>query len=273
MHFRYRMLFLFFSVLTAGFLVHSCDKSVDGSPFNNNDWVLMGSQEGMIYQEFVPPLSASGYPESEIMIYPDTMGEEYIHFYVYESGPTGCRNFKQEVVIEGSDSVSFLYHYEEHTEYYAVQWKKYVYNWEGVEIDSVREHMNSFQESESPVGPRGMNVLSAFLFADTVFSAGNFSEGGSLSYADDPRLDYSTSTSPGSACRINPDSSYVRNDTTIVFFTQRFHHFEYNQELYNPDGVYIVFKLIEKGRERLGWLKLTTNGSNLASVSCCATQK
>ncbi len=140
-HSRYLAQFFFLSILTAGLLFQGCDKSGEDSPINNNDWVQMGSQEGMIYQEFAPPLSASGgYPASEIMIYPDTMGEEYIHFYVYELDPTGCRNFRQKMVIEGSDSVSFLYHYEEHTEYYTVQWKKNVYAWEGGEIDSaVRE--------------------------------------------------------------------------------------------------------------------------------------
>ena len=221
MHSRYRMLFFFLSILTVGLLLYSCDKSGEGSPINNNEWVQMGSQEGM---------------------------------------------------IGGSESISFSYHYEEHTEFLSAGWKTYVYTWDGVEIDSVLEHMNSFKESDSPVGQRGMNVLSVYHFEDRVFNEGSFREGGSLFYIFDSRLDYSVDTNPSSACRLEPDSSYVRKDTAFVFFTEKIHRFEYNEELYNPDGVYMVFKLLEKERERLGWLKLSTTGSAV-SVSACAIQK
>jgi hypothetical protein len=272
-HSRCLAQFFFLSILTASLLFQGCDKSGEDSPINNNDWVEMGSQEGMIYQEYAPPLVTSGgYPVSEIIIYPDTNSVEYIRFHVYQSGPTGCRNYKQEVNIGGSESMSFRYHYEEHTEYHSAKWKAYVYTWDGVEIDSVFEHMNSFKESESPLGQRGINVLSVFHFEDRIFNERSFTEGGSLSYISDSRLDYSVDTNPSSACRMEPDSSYMRNDTAFVYFTEQIRRFEYNLELYNPDGVYVVFKLIEKGRERLGWLKLTTTGRT-ASVSGCAIQK
>lgn len=79
-------------------------------------------------------------------------------------------------------------------------------------------------------------------------------------------------TYPGNVCRLDSDSSYVRNDTSIVFFTESIHNYRYNSDLYNPDGVYLTFKLEKKGRERLGWLKFSTTGTT-ALVSSCAIQE
>lgn len=270
---RPQTLFFFVLALSAALFFHSCE---DPPPIGedpsliNKDMVLMGKYEGMIFQEFDPPLEAFDYADPDgIVIYPDTTGEEYIRFYIDSWGPTGPLNFRRWVMISGSDSISFLYHYEEHMEYHDVWWEEYVYSGDVVEVDSVRTHMNSFLESESPVGPRGLNVLSSFEFGDTVFNLGGFSVGESINYMFDTRVEYSLETSPNSMWRITPDSSYVRNDTTIVFFTESNSSFIYNQDIYNSDGVYILFKLQEKGRERLGWMKITTTGIAV-SVSCCA---
>ena len=270
---RSKTLFFIVLALSAALFFHSCEDPPligEDPSFINKDMVLMGKHEGMIFQEFDPPLEAFDYADRDgIVIYPDTAGEEFIRFYIYSWGPTGCRNFKRSVMISGSDSISFLYHYEEHMEYHDVWWEEYVYSGDAVEVDSVRTHLKSFQEPGSPLGSRELYALSSFEFADTVFNSGGFYEGETINYMFDTRVDYSFDTKPWNACRITPDSSYVRNDTTIVFFTESNSSFIYNQDIYNPDGVYILFKLQEKGRERLGWMKITTTGIAV-SVSGCA---
>ncbi len=218
-----------FFILLVGIACVGCDTSDPDNPINDNDWIVMGDQEGMIYQVFDPPLEVPEYPRSGLMIYPDSLSDQYLQLSIYTSGPTGCRNYKEEAMIGGSDSISFLYHYEEHMQYYSVQWAEYTYTWGGVEIDSVYEHFRSFDKTDSLEGLSGKTVIRAFHLAD---------------------------------------SSYIRNDTTFMFFTTNFYHYAFNQELYNPSGVYLVFKLTEGDRERLGWMKIATTGHGTTLYEC-----
>ncbi len=245
-------------------LLGACDDDVE-----KEHPVIAGVSEGMIHQLFDPPLE-TGY--DSVKIQPDPASEATIVFTFSYSGPTGCRNYNPWVSISGSEQVSFHYHHEEHTEYYSEEWKEYIYTWEGIEKDIVLEKWNYFHESDSVVGVRGEEVISVFNPGDTLSNEGSFMEGGSLKYRYGSQIYSSTTTNPGSACRISPDSTGVNGDTTILYFTISHYYFAFDSALYDPEGVYIIFKLEENERERLGWLKLQTSGTR-ATIYECALQE
>ena len=135
-----------------------------------------------------------------------------------------------------------------------------------------QEHLKSFEESDVVLGVRDMDVISVFQRTDTIYNEGEFREGGSLWYIYDNRLNYSMSTNPSAACRIDSDSSYVRNDTLFAYFTTHDYHYNFNTELYDPEGAYIAFRIPSEGRDLLGWLKIKTNGSNLTIYECAVQE-
>jgi hypothetical protein len=254
--------------LCAAFLF-SCERPAPG----DQDFIIAGETEGMLHQVFDPPMSISFSSVHRIaVIYPDPSGEDSIQFNIYYSGPTGCRNLVDEVILTAADNISFLYHYDAHTEYYFSEWKEYLASNHTVEKYYVLEIWRWFTETDSVLGIKGIDVISAFREGDTIRNEGNFREGGTLLYEYGSQISYSLSPHPWVACRIEPDSSYVHNDTVISYFTYPNYYYIFDEELYDPEGAYIVFKYNTNSGERLGWIRILTDGSS-ASIYECALQQ